>query len=29
MEKRETEIIEQSGDDDYDAAVFYYKEKKI
>ena len=27
--KRETEIIEQSGDDDYDAAVLFYYEKKI
>jgi 5-methylcytosine-specific restriction endonuclease McrA len=29
MEKRETEIIEQSGDDDYDAAVLYYEEKGL
>ena len=29
MEKGETEIIEQSGDDDYDAAVLFYYEKKI
>ena len=29
MGKRETEIIEQSGDDDYDAAVLFYYEKQI
>ena len=29
MGEKETEIIEQSGDDDYDAAVLFYYEKKI